>query len=385
MFETILRQAVGGARHLALASLAVIALASTAQAQRIDCPLRNERYSLESPAIEILLKPEARAVIERARPGLLASIPERFVGTTPPTFGAILPIRTVLAMAQLDAESVTRVDAELRALRVTNADRVARCARYDVERPSISFAEGRPRILLFEKMTGFRDGPSVEAARAAFAAMAERNNWSLVVTDRGGAIAPSVLRNVDVIIWNNVSGDVLTMTQRRALQRWVEGGGGFVAVHGSGGDPMYLWDWYVDTLIGARFIGHPMNPQFQDARVIVHDDAPLARDLAPGWTMNDEWYSFASNPAANGARVIASLDESTYSPVGRDGQELRMGAHPIAWTKCVGDGRSFYSAIGHRPETYSDANHVRMLEQAITWAAGNGATTCDNGREAPRG
>jgi len=52
------------------------------------------------------------------------------------------------------------------------------------------------------------------------------------------------------------------------------------------------------------------------------------------------------------------------------GQNLRMGDdHPLAWTNCIGKGRMFYSAIGHRPETYSEPNHVTLLESAITWAA----------------
>lgn len=373
----LMRRQGGDVRRFALAMLAASAalFATPASAQRIDCPLRNERYSLDTPAIDVLLKPEAVAIVEHARPGLLGSIPPTFLSTTPPNFGAILSLRTVLSMARLEPDTVARVDTELRSLRVTDADRVARCARYDVDRPDITFPTGNPRILLFEKMTGFRDGPSVNAARTAFVAMAERHGWSIITTDRGGAITPSILRNVDVIIWNNVSGDVLTLTQRRAFRRFVENGGGFIAVHGSGGDPIYVWDWYVDTLIGARFIGHPINPQFQDARIIVNNDAHIGVDLAPGWTMSDEWYSFASNPADAGARVIASLDESTYSQVGREGQNLRMGEHPIVWTRCVGDGRSFYSAIGHRPETYSDPNYVRLLEQAVTWAANK--TTCE--------
>jgi type 1 glutamine amidotransferase len=49
-------------------------------------------------------------------------------------------------------------------------------------------------------------------------------------------------------------------------------------------------------------------------------------------------------------------------------QDLRMGDHPIAWTRCVGRGRSFYSAIGHRPQTYSDPTYRTMLESAIGWA-----------------
>jgi uncharacterized protein len=178
-----------------------------------------------------------------------------------------------------------------------------------------------------------------------------------------------------------VSGDVLTLTQRSALQGYVEHGGGFVAFHGAGGDPVYFWDWYVDTLIGARFIGHPLSPQFQEARIVVTDDPKsIARDLAPGWVMTDEWYSFKASPRLSGAEVIATLDESTYSPKGMGSQDLHMGDHPIAWTKCVGKGRAFYSAIGHRPETYSEPHNVRLLEHAIQWSAGSGDPICEGAK-----
>jgi type 1 glutamine amidotransferase len=50
-----------------------------------------------------------------------------------------------------------------------------------------------------------------------------------------------------------------------------------------------------------------------------------------------------------------------------------MGDHPIAWTRCVGKGRAFYAAIGHRPETYADPHYVTMLENAVAWAASRGS------------
>jgi type 1 glutamine amidotransferase len=56
-----------------------------------------------------------------------------------------------------------------------------------------------------------------------------------------------------------------------------------------------------------------------------------------------------------------------------------MGDHPIAWTRCIGRGRSFYSAIGHRPESYAVPSHVRLLEQAVEWAAGSGEAGCPAG------
>jgi type 1 glutamine amidotransferase len=129
-----------------------------------------------------------------------------------------------------------------------------------------------------------------------------------------------------------------------------------------------------------------MNPQFQTARVKLDDAAhPAARGLPAQWEMKDEWYSFKNNPRPGGAKVIATLDERTYSPAGMGGQQLRMGSdHPIVWRKCVGNGRSFYSAIGHMPETYSEPHHVRLLTQAIEWAAGQGDTLCRAGREVPQ-
>lgn len=346
--------------------------------QVIDCPLRDAPYSIDSPLIDVLLKPEAKAAVEHEAPTLLEKIPPQFARTTPPAFSSILTLRTLTSFAQTPEDTLIPVNRALAALPVTDADREARCARYDIDRPQLDLPKGKPRLLLFQKITGYRDGASVDAATRAMQAMAERNGWALVTTDKGGAITPRNLKNFDAVIWNNVSGDVLTLTQREALKTYIEHGGGFVGFHGSGGDPVYFWDWYADTLIGARFEGHPMSPQFQDARIVIEDQSAIAQGLAPGWTMSDEWYSFRTNPRAGGAHVIATLDESSYSPKGM-GKDLHMGDHPIAWSKCIGKGRSFYSAIGHRPETYSEPHYLMLLENGIKWAAGTlAAHACSN-------
>ena len=364
---------------LVLAAALAAGVAQPATARPVtDCPLRDTPFSVDSPLVDIMLSPAAKAALEKAAPGRFSKLPPRFAGTTPPTFAAILSLREGSAMTGIKAEALPAIDAELRALPVTAADKVARCARYDNDVPRFTLPKDKPRLLLFEKINGFRDGPSVDAARAALTAMAERKGWALVVTDKGGAFNPATLRQFDAVIWNNISGDVLTLSQRRAFQTWIENGGAYVGLHGSAGDFIYFWDWYADRLLGARFIGHPMAPQFQDARVVVQaPDHLAARGLPREWTMNDEWYSFRTNPRAIGATVIATLDENSYKPVGMMNQNLRMGDdHPIAWTNCVGKGRMFYSAIGHRPETYVEPHHVALLEAAIDWAAVSGKRAC---------
>jgi uncharacterized protein len=352
-----------------IASGLLACFATAAQSGPVtDCPLRDAPFSVDSPLIDVLLSPQALAILTEAR-----SLPDWMAKTTVPSFAAIVTPRSLAARP---GSSVERLDAALRSVAVTDADRSARCARYDNDLPQVSVAAGSPRLLVFEKINGFWHGPAVQAAREAFQAMAQRRGWSLTVTDKGGAMTPAFLRQFDAVIWNHVSGDVLTLSQRAAFRAYVEEGGGFIGIHGSGGDPEAFWGWYVDTLIGARFKGHPMNPQFQTAQVVIEDAAsPIAAGLGGGWQMSDEWYSFKNNPRASGARVLATLDETTYAP-----GDLAMGDHPIAWTRCVGRGRSFYSAIGHRPEAYAEPLHLRLLTQATEWAAGQTKGACEPAR-----
>jgi type 1 glutamine amidotransferase len=336
--------------------------------------------------MDILLKPEAKAAANRYMNSALDSLPETFASTQPPSFSAILTLTQIAGMAQIPAADLAPLDKELRALAITDEDREARCARYDTVPPQLVIPEGKPRLLLFQKINGFRDVPSVEAATAALQKMAKDKGWAMVETDNGAVMAPALLSQFDAVIWNNISGDVLTLTQRRAFTDYIDNGGGFVGLHGSGGDFIYFWDWYVDELIGARFIGHPMDPQFQDAKVVIEStDNAIGNDMAPGFTMNEEWYSFKTSPRDSGATVIATLDETSYSPIGRGGQDVHMGEdHPIVWTRCIGDGRSFYSAIGHRPELYTEPHNVKIMERGILWAAGLGSTRCQGGSEVAR-
>ena len=364
-------------RSLVLAAAALI-LPTAAQAKAaplLDCPLRDAPYSIDSPLVDLLLNPAAKQAVQDVTGKDPSQGPPEFVGTKAPTFASILTIKEALAFAGGDLSKLPALDAKLRALPVTRADKVARCQRYDNAVPKFTMPKGKgPRLLLFEKINGFRDVPSVNAAHTALMDLAKRNGWRVVTTEAGGAFNAKTLSQFDAVIWNNISGDVLTLSQRAAFQRYLQNGGGYVGLHGSAGDPVYFWDWYPDTLIGARFAGHPMNPQFQEARIAVNKQHPLAAHLPAEWRMTDEWYSFKTNPRAVGANVLLTLDESTYTRQGRFGEPLDMGAdHPLAWTQCLGKGRMFYSAIGHLPATYAQEQNAVLLRDAIQWAAGKGA------------
>jgi uncharacterized protein len=250
---------------------------------------------------------------------------------------------------------------------------------YETQAPAVPADLPRPAILVFSKTNGFRHEEAIPAANALFTRLAADNGWGIYTTENGAAFSPEILSRFDAVVFNNVSGDVFTPDQRQALKDFIENGGGFVGFHGSGGDNEYAWTWYVDELIGAQFIGHPMDPQFQQATLRVEDkNHPATATLPDEWVREDEWYSFAASPRRDGYHVLMTIDEGTYRQVGLLGADVAMnGDHPMAWWHCQGRGRAFFSALGHKAEYYAEPQHVAMLLGATRWALRLDGEGCD--------
>ena len=186
----------------------------------------------------------------------------------PPTLADILTIRLMSSeFFAMPAEALDKLDKDLAQVKVTREAAIARCARYDHAPPVLPDHLDHSAMLVFSKSNGFRDDPSVNAAKAALKAMAAREHWNLFFSDNAAIFNGPDLQRFDAVVWNNVSGDVLTVAQREAFKAFMENGGGFAGVHGSGGDFFYDWDWYPEVLIGAQFKSHPMSPQFQAAKL----------------------------------------------------------------------------------------------------------------------
>ena len=254
---------------------------------------------------------------------------------------------------------------------------------YETVPPELPADIAAPAVLIFSKTNGFRSEEQIDATNAALVAMAKREGWSYFVTENAAVFNPAQLAQFQAVVFNSVSGDVFTPQQRADFKTWLEQGGGYVGLHGAGGDVSYDWAWYVDELIGAQFIGHTLGPQIQEARLVIEDqEHPATRGLGTEWVRSDEWYSFASNPRDKGYHVLVSIDESSYSPVDAmfpfvEPTDISMGDHPLVWTHCVGQGRALYSALGHSAEMYSEPKHLQLIQGAIAWAARLDGTGCE--------
>ena len=252
---------------------------------------------------------------------------------------------------------------------------------YETVAPELPADLRSPAILLFTKTNGYRHKESIPAGVALFEAIAKRRGWSIFHTENGAVFNPAQLARFQAAVWHNTSGDVLNDEQKAAFRAWLESGGGFVGVHGAGGDTSYDWPWYVQDLIRAQFIGHTMGPQFQDATLRAEvRDHPATRHLPGAWTHNEEWYSFEKSPRERDVTVLVNVDESTYSPrlkFAFKDTDLAMGDHPMVWHHCIGRGRVLYSALGHQPGAYRTPEYAGLLEGAVAWAARLEGAGCD--------
>ncbi|WP_336969126.1 ThuA domain-containing protein [Sphingobium aromaticiconvertens] len=232
--------------------------------------------------------------------------------------------------------------------------------------PTLPAMKGRDAILIFSKTNGFRDDPQIRAAAKAIEELGKARDRQVIVTENAAIFNPRQLKFFGTIVFNSTSGNIFTDDQRVAFKGWLEKGGGLVALHGAGGDGRYDWRWWVDTVLGAQFIGHTARPkQFQDATMkIAVPDHPAMAGLPTDWRRNDEWYAFKAAPTGQKTQILATLDEQSYDPP----SSQRMGVHPIIWTRCIGRGRVFFSALGHKAETYSEPLHLRLIDNAIGWA-----------------
>jgi type 1 glutamine amidotransferase len=237
----------------------------------------------------------------------------------------------------------------------------------------------RPAILVFSKTNAFRHEEAIPAGNKLFAEFAKANGWGIFETENGATFSPEILAKFDLVVFNNTSGDVFTPEQQNAFKAFLQNGGSYVGIHAAGDNSHKAWDWYTKDLLGTLFIGHPMKPQFQIATVHVEDAAhPAMQGLPTEWKRTDEWYSFDKSPRGPGVSILATLDESTYNPVGMFSQELRMGKdHPIVWSRCIGKGRVLYSAMGHTAESFAEPEMRYMLLNATKWGLRLAGTGCD--------
>jgi uncharacterized protein len=197
--------------------------------------------------------------------------------------------------------------------------------------------------------------------------LATRNFFDAEVFQDPKSFNDSSLKQYQVIIFLNTTGDILNPEQQKVMERFIQGGKGFVGIH-SASDTEYDWDWYT-KLVGRMFHIHPV---IQTAKLQVLDPSfPGLQGFAQGQLWTDEWYEFGEEKVKD-LHYVLGVDETTYNPKVDWGARKGTGMgklHPLAWYHNYDGGRSFYTALGHLPTNFSNELFLNHLYAGILWAA----------------
>lgn len=211
------------------------------------------------------------------------------------------------------------------------------------------------KLLVFTKTEGYRH-ESIQAGIEAVRKLGLANDFAPFFTEDAAVFSDSNLKNYKAVLFLNTTGNILNTAQEMAFTRFIRAGGGFAGVHAAS-DCEYQWPWYTG-LVGGAFLSHP---DIQTAQLLVTDTLHPATKLLPRvWQRTDEWYNFQNlSPTVN---VLIKINESTYSG-GTMGNN-----HPMAWYQQYDGGRSFYTALGHTKQSYTEANFLNHLLGGILYA-----------------
>jgi quinoprotein glucose dehydrogenase len=164
----------------------------------------------------------------------------------------------------------------------------------------------------------------------------------------------------------------MTDAQKRDLLAFVaQDGKGFVGVH-TAAITAASWPEYAEML-GGFFDNHPWN--VTSARIVVErPESPIMRAFSTGMEIVDEHYQLLPRPYDRASvDVLARLDPSSVDI--DDPDVHRMDADfPVAWIKSYGNGRVFYSYLGHTDAAWDDPRVQSLYLEGIKWAIEGGET-----------
>jgi type 1 glutamine amidotransferase len=191
--------------------------------------------------------------------------------------------------------------------------------------------------------------------------LGSEHGFTVVLSDRPSVFTTEDLATFDVVVFAspNYAGKALDDAARRALEAFVRGGGGWVGWHYA------LWvekDWaFMKELGGGMQVSsHGPPGTFEPMRFDIVDQAhPVVRGLGQGFTTNvEDWLSYTGDLGPN-ATVLATCDL---------GLADRRG-WPVIWVSDVGQGRAFFTMLGHAAQAFSLTEMKMLTWNALRWTA----------------
>jgi len=217
-------------------------------------------------------------------------------------------------------------------------------------------------------------------------ALGAKNGIAFTFSKDGSLFSPAYLDQFDAYFFYT-TGDLtetgtdgqpaMTLAGKRALLEAVRHGKGFIGVH-SASDTFHSpgnkeskaperfqadgdkADDYI-KMLGGEFIRH--GKQQPSHLIVIDPHFPGIALMSPRVAITEEWYSLKD--FAPDLHVLLVQDTT-----GMTGPEYARPNYPSTWIRRHGQGRVFYTNLGHRDDMWQSARYQALLLGAIRWTTG---------------
>jgi type 1 glutamine amidotransferase len=249
-------------------------------------------------------------------------------------------------------------------------------------------------VLVFTKSSGFehdvvkRINGKPSLVDDTITTLGDKHGFHVGVTKDGRIFDEKKFHDYSALVFYT-TGDLTTLGTdgkppmsaegKQNLLEAIHKGMGFVGIHAAADtfhpqpDPKDLSNRYIAhgeqqdpylKMLGAEFIIHGSDPRLQDANLIVNDPKfPGLEAVSSPVSLKEEWYSLKD--FQSDLHVILTLDTK-----GLHGACYERAPYPVTWARMHGRGRVFYTAIGDRPENWTNEFFLSLLGGGIRWAIG---------------
>jgi hypothetical protein len=150
----------------------------------------------------------------------------------------------------------------------------------------------------------------------------------------------------------------ITSQQEKGLLEAIKSGVGMAGWHGGMADSFRSNTEY-EFMVGGAWAAHPGGVIDYEVNVINRDD-PITKGLAD-FKMHSEQYYMLADPFTE---VLAT---TTFS--GQYAPWIKGAVMPVVWKKMYGNGRIFYTSLGHVSADFNVLQAREIVKRGLLWAA----------------
>ncbi|WP_206081819.1 ThuA domain-containing protein [Maribellus sediminis] len=166
-----------------------------------------------------------------------------------------------------------------------------------------------------------------------------------------------LMNSIDLVVQSWTMGKI-TGEQEKGLLKAIKNGAGLAGWHGGIGDS-FRYNTEYQFMVGGQWVAHPGGVIDYSVHITDKKD-PVTQGLRD-FKMHSEQYYMHVDP---NVKVLATTkftsDHSSW---------IGDCVIPVVWKKYYGDGRVFYSSLGHVMKDFEGPEVLEIMKRGIRWAA----------------